>query len=148
MTLPKVHITSPKRRVRMSDVNLVICCISKYDWILSLIKLVRQAYHGNVFVGNHCKIILKNYEKLYDVVSDEPEFHEHISERFRICSEVDKLISAKRFFDRNGNKHSNHCARGWKFHKILSKWKYFLKNTWTNFWCTLFFGQAQNIGIL
>ena len=64
---------------------------------LDRIKVVRQAYHGNVFIGNHCKIILKNYEKLCDVVSDEPEFHEHISECFRIYSELDKLISAKRF---------------------------------------------------
>ena len=64
---------------------------------LDRIKVVRQAYHGNVFIGNHCKIILKNYEKLYDVVSDEPEFHGHISESFCIYSELDKLISAKRF---------------------------------------------------
>ena len=38
----------------------------------------------------------KNYEKLCDVVSDEPEFHKHIS-TFSIYSELDKLISAKRF---------------------------------------------------
>ena len=43
---------------------------------LDSIKVVRQAYHGNVFIGNHCKIILNNYEKLCSVVSDEPEFHE------------------------------------------------------------------------
>ena len=48
-------------------------------------------------IGNHCKIILKNHEKLYDVVSDEPEFHEHISECFCIYSELNTLISAKRF---------------------------------------------------
>ena len=64
---------------------------------LDSIKVVRQAYHGNVFIGNHCKIILNNYEKLCSVVSDEPEFHEHISESFCIYSEFDKLISAKRF---------------------------------------------------
>ena len=92
-----------------------------------MIKLVRQAYHGNVFVGNHCKIILKNYEKLCDVVSDEPEFHEHISERFRICLEVDKLISAKRFFDRNRNKHSNHCARGLEISQNTFQMKIFLE---------------------
>ena len=55
------------------------------------IKVVRQTYHGNVFIRNHCKIILKNYEKLCDIVSDEPEFHEHISGCFHIYSE---LISA------------------------------------------------------
>ena len=36
-------------------------------------------YHGNVFINNQCKIILNNYEKLCGVVSNEPEFHEHIS---------------------------------------------------------------------
>ena len=64
---------------------------------LDSIKVVRQAYHGDVFIGNHCKIISTNYEKLCSVVSDEPEFHEHISESFWIYSELDKLISAKRF---------------------------------------------------
>ena len=64
---------------------------------LDKIKVVRQAYHGNVFIGNHCKIILKDYQKLYSEVSDEPEFHEHIFERFRIYSELDRFISAKRF---------------------------------------------------
>ena len=65
--------------------------------ILDRIKIVHQAYHGNVSISNHCKIILNNYEKLCDVVSDEPKFQKHISECFRISSEFDKLISAKRF---------------------------------------------------
>ena len=64
---------------------------------LDRIKVVHQAYHGDVFIGNHCKIILNNYEKLCDVVFDEPELHEDISECFRILSELDKLISAKQF---------------------------------------------------
>ena len=62
---------------------------------LDKIKGVRQAYDRNVFIGNHCKIILNNYEKLCDLVSDEPEFHEDISECFHIYSELNKLISAK-----------------------------------------------------
>ena len=64
---------------------------------LDKIKIVRQDYNGNVFIGNHCKINLKDYQKLCSVVSDEPEFHEHISERFCIYSELDGFISAKRF---------------------------------------------------
>ena len=55
---------------------------------LDTIKAVRQAYHGNVFIGNHCKIILNNCEKLCSVVSDEPEFHEHIPESFHIYSDI------------------------------------------------------------
>jgi hypothetical protein len=30
----------------------------------------RQAYHGNVFVGNHCKIVLRNHLKLCSVIDD------------------------------------------------------------------------------
>ena len=55
---------------------------------LDRIKVVHQAHHGNVFIRNHYKIILKSYEKLCDVVSDEPEFHEHISECSRIYSKL------------------------------------------------------------
>ena len=64
---------------------------------LDRINVVHQAYHRDVFIGNHYKIIFKSYEKLCHVVSDEPGFHEHVSECFRIYSELDKLISAKRF---------------------------------------------------
>ena len=67
----------------------------KFSETLDRNKIIRQAYHGNIFIGNHCKIILKNYEKLCDVVSNEPEFYEHISECFPIYSELSKLISAK-----------------------------------------------------
>ena len=80
--------------------DLIVGCINDSERqlleTLDSIKVVCQAYHGNVFIGNHCKIILNNYEKLCSVVSDEPEFDEHISESFRIYSELDKLISAKR----------------------------------------------------
>ena len=64
---------------------------------LDSIKVVHQANHGNAFTGNHCKIILNNYEKICRVLSDKPEFLEHISESFCIYSELNKLISVKRF---------------------------------------------------
>ena len=43
---------------------------------LDRMKVVRQIYHGKFFIGNHCKLI---------------------SECFHIYSELNKLISAKRF---------------------------------------------------
>ena len=61
-------------------------------------KGVRDKRHHHSPYWWHCKTILNNYQKLCSVVSDEPEFNEHISESFRIYSELDKLISAKRFF--------------------------------------------------
>ena len=48
-------------------------------------------------MSNQCEIFLNNYEKLCGVVSNEPEFHEHICEFFRIYVELEKLISTKRF---------------------------------------------------
>ena len=67
----------------------------KFSETLDRNKIIRQAYHGNILIGNHCKIILNNYEKICDVVSNEPGFHEDISECFPIYSELSKLISAK-----------------------------------------------------
>ena len=41
-----------------SNIGVYECQLLK---TLDRIKVVRQAYHGNVFIGNHCKIILNNY---------------------------------------------------------------------------------------
>ena len=39
--------------------------------------VIRQAYHGNIFVGNHCKIILNNFAKVSAVISNAaPECYE------------------------------------------------------------------------
>ena len=115
---------------------------------LDRIKVVRQAYHGNVFIGNHCKIILKNYEKLCDVVSDEPEFHEHISECFRIYSELDKSISAKRFLTETEiDTVKSLCTGFGHFTKYFPNENISLKIHELIFLCTPFFGQAENIGI-
>ncbi|XP_065678677.1 uncharacterized protein LOC124819115 [Hydra vulgaris] len=46
-----------------------------------------ERYHGNVFVGNHCKIVLRNHYKLYSVIDDEA-----IKNRFvRVFSVFNKL---------------------------------------------------------
>ena len=62
---------------------------------LDNIKVVSLPYHRNVFIGNHCKIIQN--QKLCSLISDEPEFHENISESSCIYSELNKLILAERF---------------------------------------------------
>ena len=70
--------------------------------ILDEIGVKRQAYHGNVFIGNHCKVILakdKNqvysFEKLCSVLSDRLE-REHFIEVFRLYSEARSLMARKR----------------------------------------------------
>ena len=40
---------------------------------LESIHVVRQAYHSNAIVGNHCMSILRNHELLTDVINDDPE---------------------------------------------------------------------------
>ena len=55
--------------------------------LLDEIKVVRQAYHGNVFVGNHCKIILRNFVMLCDVISRKaPEVCKDFKKVFGIWS--------------------------------------------------------------
>ena len=70
--------------------------------ILDEIGVKRQAYHGNVFKGNHCKVILAkdknqvyNFEKLCSVLSDRLE-REHFIEVFRLYSEARSLMARKR----------------------------------------------------
>ena len=48
---------------------------------LDSVEVVRQAYHGNI-LGNHCHIVLKNFEVLTRVLSngnDEANFNDIFS---------------------------------------------------------------------
>ena len=114
---------------------------------LDSIKVVCQAYHGNVFTGNHCKIILNNYEKLCSVVPDEPEFDEHISESFQIYSELDKLISPKRFLTVIEILSVKELCMGFgKFTVNFPNETVTRKMHELTFDIPPFFGKAQNIG--
>ena len=58
-------------------------------------KVIRQAYHGNVFVGNHCKVVLNTYKTLCNVVADKPDFHHKINTVFGIFSKICPLLFLK-----------------------------------------------------
>ena len=62
---------------------------------LESIKVVRQAYHGNVMVGNHCVKVLKNCQVLTNVISDEISYN-HFNEIFDIFNDM-TLVMSKRF---------------------------------------------------
>ena len=62
------------------------------------IKVVRQAYHGNVFVGNHCKLVLKNYESLCSVIADKPGAYQKVVDIFRIFSNICPFLFLKSRF--------------------------------------------------
>ncbi len=61
-------------------------------------KVIRQAYHGNVFVGNHCEIVLKNYELLCSVIADKQEHHKKFTCIFQIFSELCPFLFIKSRF--------------------------------------------------
>jgi len=64
---------------------------------LIYLKVERQAYHGNVFVGNHCKIILHNYNLICNVLNDHPSFKEIFLKIFKLFAAPRDLLFAKRF---------------------------------------------------
>ena len=75
--------------------------------ILHEVGLKRQAEHGNVFVGNHCKVILPkdknqvfNFAKLFSVLTDEVA-KDHFVELFRIYSEAHSLMAWRHLLSEN-----------------------------------------------
>ena len=75
--------------------------------ILDQIGKNRQAYHGNVFVGNHCKVILAkdknqvfNFVKLCSFLTDEVT-KDNFVELFRIYSEACSLMARRHLLSEN-----------------------------------------------
>ena len=64
---------------------------------LDQMGVIRQSYHGNVFVGNHCKKILQNFHLLTEVVRDQEEMFNNFNEIFTIFRDIQRLMSANRF---------------------------------------------------
>ena len=71
------------------------------------IGVKRQAYHGNVFVGNHCKVILAkdknqvfNFVKLCDFPTDEVS-KDHFVELLRIYCEARSLMARRHLLSEN-----------------------------------------------
>ena len=66
---------------------------------LEAINVVRQAYHSNAIVGNHCMSILRNHRQLTDVLDDDPDTKAKFDAVFKCFHEIMILVSAKRFLD-------------------------------------------------
>lgn len=62
----------------------------------SVQKLFTRLIIG-IFIDNHCKLILTNYEKQCSIFSYVIEIHECMSECFGICSGLSKSISTEMF---------------------------------------------------
>ena len=98
------HLKSEKHYFEVEVLALSdICkkCEKQLLIILDEISVKRQAYHGNVFISNHCKVILAkdknqvyNFEKLCSVLSHRLE-REHFIEVFRLYSEARSLTAKK-----------------------------------------------------
>ena len=63
---------------------------------LEFIEVVRQAYHGNVLVGNHCITVLRKYSFLSSVINDQP-VRENFDEIFSLMAQIIILVMARRF---------------------------------------------------
>ena len=64
--------------------------------MLDLIKVERQAYHGKAFVGNHCKLILKNHELLCSVLEN-TDLHKKFVDIFAAFAEAQPLLFRKSY---------------------------------------------------
>lgn len=65
---------------------------------LNEIKVVRQVYHENAFVDNHCKLVLKNYAKLCRVIADQEEDHEKFLKILEAFQKIQSLAFLKSRF--------------------------------------------------
>ena len=65
---------------------------------LDNIKVVHQAYHGNVMVGNYCHIVLKHFTKLTRVLGDRDD-ELLFNEIFGLFKDITMLMSAPRFLN-------------------------------------------------
>ena len=65
--------------------------------ILDDIKVVRQAFHGDIFVGKHCKIILRNHELLCSVLCAKPDLKAKFVEIFSNFAKVQPLLFLKKY---------------------------------------------------
>ena len=67
---------------------------------LEEIKVVRQAYHGNVMVGNHSVIVLKKYKVLTSVIEEDVVYYSRFNEIFDIFSQAMHYMMVRRFLKR------------------------------------------------
>ena len=63
--------------------------------ILHIIKVDRQAFHGDIFVGNHCKIILARHRFVCSVIKGDP-MHADIVHLFSVFAEIQPLLFTKK----------------------------------------------------
>ena len=68
----------------------------KLNDTLESIKVIRQAYHGNVMVGNHCVLVLKEFKMLTDVIVDKDEC-EKFNAVFDLFRRIMNLVMARCF---------------------------------------------------
>ena len=102
--------------------------VTKLNKLLADMAVQRQAFHGNVFVGNHCKVILhgsskntseKNYERLCSVLSD-ANLRNNFIEIFRLFSKSHHLMTMRNFLSPEEiDRLENLCA---KFGELFPKY--------------------------
>ena len=66
------------------------------DLALTVLNVVRQAYHSKVMVGNHCQKVLNRFEVLTKVIGED-SLEDRFNESFSTFSQAMKLIMVRRF---------------------------------------------------
>ena len=85
---------------------------------LEQLSVVRQAYHGNVMVGNRCLKVLTNYASLTAVIQKEnPDLYSKLNESFECFSKAMKLIMERRFLE--NDEIEDLCQLCYKFGEIF-----------------------------
>ena len=79
---------------------------------LESIKVIRQAYHGNVMVGNHCVIVLKKFWVLTAVIED-ASVRDKFNEIFTILADIMALVMACRFLSTDEINHLENLCKLW-----------------------------------
>ena len=65
--------------------------------VLEELKITKQAYHSNCFVGNHVKKMFDNHEKIVNVLSQFPEEFSLYSKLFKDFSQIHSLLNTSKF---------------------------------------------------
>ena len=76
---------------------------------LESINVIRQAYHGNVMVGNHCIKVLEKHSVLTSVLGEVGNMYNWF---FSALSDIMKLVMARRFLEEDEIKRLEELCHG------------------------------------
>ena len=92
---------------------------SELNAILTSIIVERQAFHGDIFVGNHCKIILAQHEYVCSVIEGDSMYPKFV-QLFGVFGEIQPFLFTKKFLSEA--EISRVQAKCWEFGTLFPKY--------------------------